>query len=235
MKQKNVTLSEDDIIKYNEEILPHINNIEPAYSLIARSKDYNIKGGQYINIEIYLTGLGIPEANKLVLIWSSPNIIDNASPGFHADCIIEAKKIIKGRNLIVPIASSEFIEKHELGKIGIMFNLPKAFFLPVPQFPIQKDDELLSPQIMSERNTEGYPPISLSLKTLKTAEAGNYEINATLTYRYKEILKQTSDKVKFRVTNWWDRNQWWVITTGTIIAFSTFFLLIATSIITLFN
>ena len=61
--------------------------------------------------------------------------------------------------------------------------------------------------------------MSISLKTLMEAKSGDYNIDITLTYRYHNIVKQVSDEVEFHITNWWDRNQWWVITAGSIIAF----------------
>ena len=88
------------------------------------------------------------------------------------------------------------------------------------------------PQIVGERIHEGYHPISISLKTLKKAKSGDYEIDCTLTYKHREIVKQASDKVEFRITNWWDRHQGWIVTSGSIIAF---ILLVLTVIISLLN
>jgi hypothetical protein len=54
---------------------------------------------------------------------------------------------------------------------------------------------------------------------LKKAKSGDYKIDLTLNYKHENILKQATNTVEFRITNWWDRHQWWIITSGSIIAF----------------
>ncbi|MBA7618660.1 hypothetical protein ES703_25990 [subsurface metagenome] len=214
MKPSDSELTNDDIIEYNLQLLPKVKNIEPTYSIVTRARNYNIKGGDSIEIDIYLTGLGIPAANKLVIVWSSPNIIDASSPGVATYSIQEATKRLNGKNMIAPVAGKEFIDHYKLDPNGVTIHLNKGYFLPVPKY-----EAIHMPQIVGERIHEGYPPISISLKTLRKAKSGDYKIDSTLTYIYHNITKQASDKVEFRITNWWDRNQWWVITLGSIIAF----------------
>lgn len=215
MKRPDIKLTKDDIIEYNLLLLPKVKDIEPNYSIVTRARNYDMKGGDSIEIDIYLTGLGIPEANKLILVWSSPNIIDASSPGVATYCIREPiLKKLNDKDMIVPVASDQLVDHVELGPAGVILNLLKAYFLPVP-----KSKEQFAPQVMAERNSAGYPPISISLKTLRKAKSGNYKIDIVLTYRYRKSVKQASDEVKFHITSWWDRNRAWVVTTGTVIAF----------------
>jgi len=232
MEPKDITLSDDNIKEYNDKVLPSINKIEPAYSVVARATTYNIKGGQNIEIGVYLTGLGIPDANKLVLIWSSPDIIDTSSKGIFTYCIKVVEKDLDNKKMIAPIAGTKFIEHNELNPYGITVFLNKGYFLPYPKFPIPKGDELLTPSIIAEGTPHGYAPVSISLKTSRKAKAGEYEINVVFTYRFKNVIKQSPDKVKFHISSWWDRNQWWIITAGTIIAF---ILLVLTVIFTVLD
>jgi hypothetical protein len=214
MGKNDVTLTNADIIEYNEEVLPALESLEPTYSLVSRVRKRNIKGGESVEIDIYVTGLGIPEDNKLVLIWSSPNVIDVSSPGVATHCIKQATKQLKGKPMIAPIAGSKYATKSELDPNGIMINLNKGYFLPVPK---RKKPHM--PQIVGERVHAGYHPLSISLKTLKKAKSSDYKIDLNLTYRYKNTVKQAANTVEFRITNWWDRHQWWIITSGSIIAF----------------
>jgi len=230
MKSHDTTLSNDDIKEYNDKILSYVNNIEPAYLVTARAITYNIKGGQNINIEIYLTGLGIPEANKLVLLWSSPNIIDQNSPGAATVCIKAVTKKLNNKNMMAPVAGKEFIEQHELDWGGVTIGLSKGNFLPYPIFPVPDGYEL-TPQVMAERAPHGNAPIAISLKTLKKAKPGDYEIDVTLTYRYQNVIKQASDNAKFHITSWWDRNQWWIVTLGSIIALVLLVLTVINSLV----
>jgi hypothetical protein len=214
MEGEDTKLTKNDIIEYNEKMLPPLKDMEPIYSIVTRARNYNIKGGDSIEIDIYLTGLGIPETNKLVLLWSSPNIIDASSPGVATYCIREAHVKLNGKDMTAPVAGEEYIQHSELDPNGIMFHLSRGYFLPVPKY---KHPQI--PQIVGERIHKGYPPMSISLKTLKEAKSGDYKIDLTLTYSYKKTIKQTSDKVEFRITSWWDRHQWWILTAGSIIAF----------------
>lgn len=220
MGKNDIKLSAEDIVEYNRELLPKVKDLEPVYSIVVRARNHNIKGGDNIEIDTYLTGLGIPEYNKLVLLWSSPNVIDTSSPGVATYCIQEAKSL-NGRGMIAPLAGSKFVGQHKLDPNGITIHFNEAYFLPVPKY---KHPNM--PQIVGEMVHSGYHPLSISLKTLKKAKSGDYKIDLTLTYKHKNTLKQASSTVEFRITSWWDRNQWWIITSGAVIAFISLILLV---------
>ena len=59
MGKNDVTLTDADIIEYNEEMLPALEPLEPTYSLVSRVRKRNIKGGDSVEIDIYVTGLGL--------------------------------------------------------------------------------------------------------------------------------------------------------------------------------
>jgi len=212
-------LTDDNVIEYNKEILPSVKHKEPLYSVVTRPRKYNVKRGDNIEIDIYLTGLGVPDTSKLFILFSSPNIIDFSIPGIATTCVKYSPKKLNGKDTIIPVAGEKYVDRHEVDPNGLTFRSLEGFFLPVPKFPVTNEEQLLMPEVMAEKQFDGYDPISISLKTLSKAKPGDYEINTTLTYEYQNIIKQASNKVKFRITNWWDRNQWWVITSGSIIAF----------------
>jgi hypothetical protein len=219
MGKNDTELTAEDIIEYNLQVLPKFKDIEPTYSIVSRVRKRTIKGGDSVEIDIYVTGLGIPEANKLVLLWSSPNVIDISIPGVAIYCIREVNKKWKGENVIAPVAGARYVNQSELDPNGIALHLNRGYFLPVPKLPAPKYEHPNMPLNVGERIHEGYHPISISLPTQKKAKAGDYKIDLTLTYSYKKTIKQTSDKVEFRITSWWDRHQGWIITAGSIIAF----------------
>ena len=218
-------LTDDNVIEYNEKILPLLKDTEPLYSIVPRVRNHDIKGGDNIEVDIYLTGLGIPDKGKIVLILSSPNIIDDSCPGISKSCIKLSQENLNGKDMIVPVCGKKYVEEHELDPNGFTFHLVKSYFLPLPNLPAPDTQQIHMPEVMAEKQSDGYDPISISLKTLEKAKAGDYEINVILTYTYQNIIKQASDKVKFHITNWWDRNGARVITVGTI---STFILLVLT-------
>lgn len=118
-----------------------------------------------------------------------------------------------------PLAGKDFSEHLKLDATGTMLYLHKGYFLPWPMFPLPKRVQPYLPIIVAERDSGSHCPISISLKTLSTADPGDYTVDLVFTYKHHNIAKQASDRVDFHITSWWDRNQWWIITGGSVIAF----------------
>ena len=210
--------SPNEIAEYNAKILPQVKNLEPNYSVVARARSHRIKGGDDIKIDMHLTGVGIPDASKLIFLWSSPNVIDSSKEG---DCIWCTRLLggeIGGKDVIFPLAGEESFHV-ELDATGTMLHLHKGFFLPWPILTAPKGRQLDLPIIVAERDSKGRCPISISLKTVRTAQPGDYTVDLVLTYTHRSTVKQASEKVEFHITSWWERNQWWIITAGSVIAF----------------
>lgn len=210
--------TQDDMIKYNAEILPLVKDLEPIYSIVARARSHRIKGGDDIIIDIHLTGVGIPDANKFIFLWSSPNVVDSSKEGDCVWCTKVFNKKIGGKDMSFPLADEESYHL-KLDATGTMLNLHKGFFMPWPILPPPKGTQPDLPIIVAERDSKGRCPISISLRTLRKAKPGDYTVDLVFTYRHHNIVKQASDKVDFHITSWWDRNQWWIITTGSVAAF----------------
>jgi len=226
-----IKFTRDDIIKYNREVLPSVKDIEPIYSIVTRARRQRIKGGEDIQLDIYLSGLGIPDANKCFLSWSSPDIVDTSSVGRCTHCtkLVTQKK--NGKELLFPIASKDNVEHGELDPNGLWVSFTKAHFLPRPTLPIGEKGETELPMIMAELTTTDVgPALSISLKTLRKAKSGDYAIDAIFTYKFRNILRQASDRVTFHVTSWWDRNEALILTVGSVAAF---ILLVVTVTLTL--
>jgi len=208
----------DEVVKYNAEILPLVQNLEPTYSIVARASSYRIKGGDDIEIDVHLTGIGIPDANKFIFLWSSPNVIDSSQSGDCTYCTVAFKGEIGGQDGTFPLVDAESYHL-KVDATGTMLNLHKGFFLPWPTLLSPKETQPDLPVIVAERDSKGRPPISVSLRTLRTARPGDYTVDLVFTYTYRNIVKQASEKVKFHITSWWDRHEWWIITAGSVIAF----------------
>jgi hypothetical protein len=107
----------------------------------------------------------------------------------------------------------------KLDATGTMLYLHEGFFMPWPILPPLEGTQSSSPINVAERDSQGRCPISISLRTLRKAKPGDYSVDLVFTYRHHNIVKQASDKIEFHITSWWDRNQWWIITAGSVIAF----------------
>ncbi len=231
--------SDEYVIDYNEKLLVTLKAKEPCYSIIARSRKYNISPGKKIEIDIYITGLGIPDNNKLYAVFSSPDVIDNSIMGTLKTCIKLGLDKLKDKDTIFPLSGNKCLETHALDTNGTTIHLNKGYFLPVPKSakPVGSEEKLGSEgqdfrmeMIMAEQQFDDYAPISLSLPTLKTAKRGDYEIYFTLTYEYQNVIKQASHKTQFHITNWWDRNQAKVYMGSAGLAVAAFVLMVLTYI-----
>ena len=148
-------LSDKDVIEYNLQVLPTVKDIEPTYSIVARARNYSIRGGDNIEIDIYLTGLGIPEENKLVLLWSSPNIIDTSSKGVLTSCIKFSPAKLKGKDTIVPVSGKSYVDHFDLDPNGVTVHLNNGYFLPVPKFSVSNGKQALMAEMMAEKQFDG--------------------------------------------------------------------------------
>ncbi len=207
------------IIEYNDRTLPALKGKEPQYTVVSRIRSYNINPGENIELDIYFTGAGIPDASKLYLGWLSPNVISPENTGKATWCIQLADIQYENRDFIFPATGGGYCLSHDLAPNGVTITLNKAFFLPSRESPPPEDVETFMPQVVAERSHEGHHPISVILKTRRNAKCGDYRIDIVLTYSYGNAVRQACDKVEYHVTDWWDRNQGWITVAGTVIAF----------------
>jgi len=214
-------ISDESVIEYNEKVLVPVKAKEPLYSIIARPRNYNVRPGDMVEIDIYITGLGIPDNHKLFVVFSSPNVIDSNSMGTVTSCIQLSLKKLKGKDTVFPVAGREYMEEHQLDPNGITIHLPNAYFLPWPnpRVSMQSEEKTLMTEIMAEKQFDGCDPISLSFRTLKAAKSGSYEIYFALTYEYQNVMKQASHKTEFHITSWWDRHQAKVFIVSAVVSF----------------
>jgi len=195
---------------------------EAVYSIDAHVRDPEINPGQAVEIEIYLSGYGVPAKNKLVMYWSSPRVINEDDPG-NITTIIKNYDINTGILTLgltdIPLKRSGNIS----GSVGQGFVLNVGFFahpmgiIPTP-FP-----ESGFKSVMGEWNWNGYPPILVKLNTRQDAPSGDCQVSLIFTYGNETHLKQDFKVVEFHIRSGWERWQerWqkWAIGFGVVIAF----------------
>lgn len=208
-----------EIIEYNDRVLRALKDKEPQYTVVSRLQQSQVNPGGVIELDIYFTGAGIPDAAKLYLGWLAPDVISAKDTGTATWCIQMADIQYEGRDLMFPATGGGYCLSHDLGPNGVTVSLNKAFFMPSRESPPPEDDETYMPQVVAERSHEGHHPVSVTLKTLNNARRGDYRIDIVMTYSRGNSVKQACDKVEYHVTDWWDRNQGWVTAAGTAIAF----------------
>ena len=179
---------------------------EAIYSIDAHVRHPEINPGQAVEIEVYLSGYGIPEKTKLMIIWSSPYVIDENDPGK----ITYLKGYdISGGNFTVLFADIPLNVGNITGTSGAWLVPSLATFEPaVALLPKDFPEDIGLKMVMGETNWNGNPPILVKLNTRKGASAGDYQVKFTFTYGDETNLKQDFKTVEFHVTSYWERNQY---------------------------
>ncbi len=180
---------------------------EAIYSIDAHVKHPEINPGQAVEIEVYLSGYGIPEKSKLMIIWSSPYVIDDNDPGKITRLI---GYVISDGNFTplfedVPLNVGDITGTSGAWVVPSLVTFEPAFALLPKDFP----EDIGLKMVMGETNWNGNPPILVKLNTRKGASAGDYQVKFTFTYGNETNLEQDSEEVEFHVTSYWERNQRW--------------------------
>ncbi len=212
--------SDDDVVQYNLEVLPQQQKLEPCYKVIIRPTRTKIRGGDDIDLGLFLSGVGIPDASKCFIHWESAELVNQEDAGYHTYCIQLATKHINDRDMIFPVSGAKFTEQMACRPKGVLLGLTTAFFLIRPPVRGVHTKEGALHATMAEFTWDDCPPILVHLNSSRKAKAGDYTIDAVLTYVHREVVRQSSDRVVIHVTSRWERNQWWVVIAGSLIAFA---------------
>jgi hypothetical protein len=208
--------------------LQSVGSSDTAYSLIIRNRTPIVKPGQTIEIEIFFSGYGIPEKNKLVVQCSSPYIINKTDPGTYTISI--GSDIDPSTGKIIGGGGNANLVTAKMSDIGITVPLGKGFFAENTQQKNIPDYGLEG--IVSESVWDYNPPILFKINTAKNAPSGDYDISFVFTYGNEQNISQDYKTAQFHVSSWWERNQGWIGIVGAIIALLS---LLTTAIFELIN
>jgi hypothetical protein len=192
---------------------------QAIYSLVLRNKTPKLNPGETVQVEIYLSGYGIPARNKLHIQWSSDDVVDNNQPGviqaWLGSRIHEATKRKIPFKLVKPEEARIVLEGRPHSG-GLTIHLGSGTFLRPVQVLEPKNDEF--ERVACELMWDGKPPLLLNLKTSSDAPSGDYEIAFTFTYADGQGLFQDRRTVQFHIRDWQERNTW-IVPSAFIIAF----------------
>lgn len=177
---------------------------EAVYSIDAHVRNPVVNPGDTVEIEVYLSGYGIPEKNKLMMIWSSPYVIDKTGPGnftFLTNYDINTNTITWG---FIDLRSTI---GNTTGAPCAWLVLPPVFFEPAAALLPKEFPDTGLRMVMGETNWNDEPPILVKLKTSEVALSGDYQVKFTFTYGNETNLKQDYESVEFHITSRWERNQ----------------------------
>jgi hypothetical protein len=190
---------------------------ESLYSIQAHVRRAEINPGDTVEIEIYLSGYGIPLKNKLTMVWSSPYVIDENDPGKVTTMIknydINSEILTLGLTDI-PLKRAGNIS----GETGEGLALSLGYFAHPVELP-PGNPQYGFKSVMGEWNWNGNPPILVSLNTRRDTPGGGYQVALTFTYGNETNLKQDFKIVEFHVKSSWERWEPRLVVAGAVIAF----------------
>jgi len=179
-----------------------IEGSEVTYSLVPRNRNPLVHPGQTMEIEIFLSGYGMPEKNKLFIQWSSPSVINQNRPGELVSSIKCALDPTTGEMLV--ITGEKGLETFKLDPVGVVGCINKGHFLVAQR----EYSEFCLGHVASEYAPKPLQaPLLLRLNIDKDAPAGNYEVVFIFTYGNEHELVQDYKSVPFHITSRWERNQ----------------------------
>lgn len=196
--------------------IPAIKSSDTSYSIIARNRTPTINPGEILEIELFLSGYGIPEKNKLHVQWSSPYVVNAKDPGYIEEWITAEPNGSKGR---INIRGSSEPRRIPLNETGATIRLQRYLFAEVQTVPEYGFANVAAEGKWEvEGIPEAVPPFLFLINSDKKAQPGDYEVSFTFTYGKYQDLLQDHRLVQFHVTSRLERLQW-LLYLGVIIAF----------------
>jgi hypothetical protein len=171
------------------------------YVLMPKLLTPEVDPGKTIELEIYLTGGGVPEQNKLYITYPSA-IIDKENPGEFTSSIRTILQ--KSTKTVIRLISGEkCLAKQPCDPYGATFRLGPGFFLPIPNENLPWFE---MNSIMAERKWDDHAPLLVTLNTDKEAQSGDQDIRLALSYVSGGDVEIAKDIVKVHITNWLERH-----------------------------
>ena len=166
------------------------------FSLVAQIRKPRINGGEVIEIDVNISGLGgIPTDNKLHISYPAS--------------ILKADKkgrvgVVETRIMQLPggiLTGTEAIENFEQDIHGSTFTLTYGFFRSMRKI------EITDNRILGEINWDDQHPIFIQLNTKSDAPPGDHQIMLTLSYSDEKDNKMDQKHVVIHVNTWIEKHQ----------------------------
>jgi hypothetical protein len=169
------------------------------YLLMPNLLTPEVNPGKAIEFEIFITGGGPVEENKLYLTWPSA-IINKEDAGEVTTCI--KTELDTSTGCMRPISGENCLQTFPCtALLGKTLRLSTGFFLEKPG----EQTGLLSRR-MAELKWDDHPPALVKLNTDKEAPSGDYDIGLALSYSSGDDIEITKETVKVHIRNWVERH-----------------------------
>lgn len=192
----------------------------PAYRVIPIVKTPRIDPGDSFELDIYFSGYGKVERQKLLVLFPHPEILNDEQPGVmrigivgHVDWNNNAVRAIITGDKITELDTIE--RERPVDQVGITINLPGAFFADdLREMNLNEIDIGKYPQLYSEQLFDESPPVRVKLNTKSDSESGDYTIPVTFTFGADGYIYQSSEDVTLHINNKREQLEPWVTRAG---------------------
>lgn len=192
--------------EHKEELSQQPHNVSYAmYSILTMNRNPSVKPGKTVEIEVFLSGVGMPEKNKLHIQWSLPDVINKNNPG---KVTLYVPHLSDPQPEDKQLPSGNWLVNRKTNETGVTINLPQITFREGPR-DVSWPDWAFA-MVGTEVTHEFYPPILVTLNIANTAEAGDYEVTFTFTYGKDADIRQDYKAVPFHVNSKIEQWQWLV-------------------------
>jgi len=179
--------------------------LKASYALICRARKPIIDAGGKVEIEIYITGYGHVEKNKL-LIHPTTALLRPDDPGKIEYCIDAERDHDSGKLTGRVSAGANQLTGGLLESSGSSVVLNQGNFMDNPT-QVQDHHQTGLPQIMAELICDKNPPILVTVNSPPDIHPGDYKVFFTLTYSDGEDIAFDQKEVTIHVRTWTENHQ----------------------------
>jgi len=178
---------------------------DPVYTIIPIVRTPNINPGDTFEVDLYFSGAGYPNENKLAVYHSHPNLVNSENPGTFTTTIKwKDGEIITGEDVL---SDPSLTTQRDLDEYGFLAKVSNAHFIPDTEINLNDPDSNWPyPPKSSELGNDGIAPMEYRLNTAEDAAPGDYEISFVFTYGEEAVgdelrINQDRQNVSVHIKN----------------------------------
>jgi hypothetical protein len=202
--------------------------LKSSYIIVPRILNPVIDAGETIIIEIYISGSGHIEKNKMNVNMPSKQLVDLQNPGTIYSDISLLQEIATGktqalRGKNIPVESR--VPPHKLDGYGVTIVINDAYFFETGSLGKNYAKGLAA--IEAEKLHDKMAPFVLEINTSRKARRGDYGIDISFTYSDGAEMATDHKVVNVHITDWVEKYSKWLEIIGLGAALATIIGLLA--------
>jgi len=190
--------------------------MKSSFVIVPRLITPSISSNDKIKIDIFFSGYGKIKEHKIVMSYSSENLINEEDPGILQFRI--GKSTLDNKDVGIP--DFDNTRTIPLDKTGKTIRGADGIFLPVPnrQNLAEPISQIMGEVITGKEGSLDLAPIHIEINTHKKTASGDHKIDFILTYKDEEDEIATDhQQLTIHVKNKMERYGWKIAIAGAIV------------------